>query len=94
MGLIWYPLIFLAGGALCSLAMIWISDHLQHGETRVSSIRMQDILQYQLDILTAPHNRPAGKPKLAQGPVGDLHQEEHGDGPEPEPVVEGRRAAL
>lgn len=69
MELIWYSLIILAMGALGSLAMILISDHLQHREMQMSSVRKQDMLQYQLDRLTAPQSlspekQPPGRSTL------------------------------
>jgi hypothetical protein len=93
MGLIWHSLIFLAAGAICTLAMIWISDRLQHREPRVSSIRTQDILQYQLDTLTAPHNLPIAKQMLGQDPLEEFRPEKM-SGSQPEPIAESHKAGV
>lgn len=86
MGLIWYAIIFSAIGAVCSIAMILVSDRLQHRETRVTSIRTQDFLQYQLDNLTAQHNSPAAKQAHAKGAVEQFPSGDEVRVAKPEPV--------
>lgn len=86
MGLIWYLLIFLALGAVCSIAMILISDRLQHRKMRITSIRTQDILQYQLDKLTAQNTLSGPKPVHAMSPSEERHPHDQARGPKPEPV--------
>lgn len=72
-GMMWLSGMILASGAICSVAMIILSDHLQHREKSESGMRQQDLFQSALDMAIAqPENTSSRSlpkaPTLVQSP--------------------------